>query len=759
MTTTSLNSITTPESQIRIPAFVRDLCSGVVLFLIAAPIGVGIATTLGLPPQSGLVAAIIGGLVVGVLSGSKCSVAGPSAGLSLILVNELQVLASIERFWLALLLAGGIQFLFGRFGLGKLSYFMPSSVVRGLIAAVGLILILKQIPHMLGHDVDPMGEMSFWQQDLQNTFSELLKIPSDFFMSATLISAVCLLILLGTDLLQRRFPWASLMPGTLLALAVGTILSLVLKQLDPTWGLEARHFLQLAPWESGNRWAGVFVLPNVQDLLNPLVYVAAMLIAVVASLETLLALDAVDRMDPEQRSSSPNRELMAQGVGNLLCGIFGGLPLTSRLQFSQLNLMSGGKTQMATILHGSLLLASFAMIPLYLNVIPLACIATVLFYVGTKLLTPYLIRDVWNEGRYQFLPFLATALAIVFTEKLIGAAIGLSVSLLFILTSSLRRPLRRVLEKHLTGELLHIQLPNQTSFLYRAGLEQALREAKPGTHILLNAQDADYIDPDVLRLVKDFKEKTAPKQGVEVSLRGFRDRYELRDETKFIDYSTRELQEKLTPSDVLKMLQEGNARFKAGESNFRDYAAQLTTTGAGQFPFAAVLSCIDSRAPVETILDLGLGDIFSVRIAGNVVGPKVLGSLEYACGVAGSKLILVLGHTKCGAVTAAVKFNASGADPEQATGCRHLNAIVDRVNPAIDHGQCLAAGEGDSFSRYVESVTKENVIQAVRQIVEQSPILGRLAGEGKIGVVGAVYDVAAGEVEFFVDSAIGLPKP
>ncbi len=740
-----------------LPGILQDFMSGIVLFLIAAPIGVGIAATLGLPAQAGLVAAIVGGLVVGSISGAKCSVTGPSAGLGMIIANELRVLESFERFWLALTLAGGIQFLFGRFGLGKLAYFLPSSVVRGLIAAVGMILILKQIPHMLGHDVDPMGEMSFWQPDRQNTFSELFQIPRDFFMSATLISAVCLLIMYGQDILRRTSPWASLVPGPLLAIVVGTIIGLILKQADPYWGLEARHFLQMEAWNSGERWLGVVVVPNANELLNPIVYVFAMLIAVVASLESLLALEAVDRMDPEQRRSPPNRELMAQGIGNAVCGLLGGLPLTARLQFGYLNVMSGGKSQFATILHGAMLLGFVALIPLYLNSVPLACVAAVLFYLGTKLATPFLFKEIWSEGKYQFIPFLTTAIAIVFTEKLVGASIGLGVSLLFILTSSLRRPLRKVVEKHLTGELLHIEFPNQTSFLFRAGLEQAFRESKPGSHILLDAKQADYIDPDVLRLVKDFKEKIAPKKGVEVSLRGFHDRYELRDETRFVDYSTRELQEKLTPIDVLRILQEGNERFKKGESNYRDYAAQLTTTGAGQFPFAAVLSCIDSRAPVETILDLGLGDIFSVRIAGNVVGPKVLGSLEYACGVAGSKLILVLGHTKCGAVTASVKFFASGADLEQVTGCRHLGAIVDRITASINREQCLAAGEGEHFDQYVELVTKENVVQTVKQIVERSPILGQLASEGKIGVVGAVYDVAAGKVEFLLDSAVGLP--
>lgn len=757
-TQTTQNSDEVSNSASSLPAILHDFMSGLVLFLIAAPIGVGIALSLEMPAQSGLVAAVIGGLVVGAISGAKCSVTGPSAGLGLIIANELNVLESLERFWLALTIAGVLQFFFGRFGLGKLSYFLPSSVVRGLIAAVGVILILKQIPHMLGHDVDPLGEMSFWQPDRQNTFSELFQIPSDFFLSATLISAVCLAIMYGQDILKQRFCWASIVPGPLLAIAVGTGLGLVLKQADPSWGLEARHFLQMTAWEGGDRWYGLFVRFNAEDLLNPTVYAFAMLIAVVASLESLLALEAVDRLDPEQRSSPPNRELMAQGVGNTLCGLFGGIPLTARLQFGYLNVISGGKSQFATIVHGAMLLSCVALIPLYLNSVPLACIAAVLFYLGTKLVTPFLFKEIWSEGKYQFIPFLATAVAIVLTEKLIGASIGLGVSMMFILTSSLRRPMRKIVEKHLTGQLLHIEFPNQTSFLFRAGLEQALREAEPGSHILLDARQADYIDPDVLRLVKDFKDKISPKQGVEVSLRGFHDRYELRDETRFVDYSTRELQEKLAPIDVLRILREGNDRFKKGESNFRDYAAQLTTTGAGQFPFAAVLSCIDSRAPVETILDLGLGDIFSVRIAGNVIGPNVLGSLEYACGVAGSKLILVLGHTKCGAVTAAVKFCASGADPEQATGCRHLSSIIDCVTPAINHEQCLNAGEGEAFGRYVETVTKDNVLQAVRQIVEVSPILGRLASEGKIGVVGGVYDVAAGEVEFLMDAAIGLPK-
>jgi carbonic anhydrase/SulP family sulfate permease len=289
-------------------------------------------------------------------------------------------------------------------------------------------------------------------------------------------------------------------------------------------------------------------------------------------------------------------------------------------------------------------------------------------------------------------------------------------------------------------------------------LEKTLRETPAGKHVLLDATQSDYIDPDVLMLIREFKENIAPKQGVEVSLRGFKHKYSLADEIRFVDYSTRELQQDLTPSEVLSILQEGNQRFRDGHGLFRDYSTQLITAGQGQFPFAAVLSCIDSRAPVETILDLGLGDMFSIRIAGNVVGPKVLGSLEYACGVAGSKLILVLGHTQCGAVNASVKFACTQGDPELITGCKHLAAIVDRVTASIDQEKCAMLGrmQPQEMNQFVEDVCKANVLHSVDEIVVRSPILKRLSDEGKIALVGAMYDVASGKIEFYVDRAIGL---
>ncbi len=449
---------------------------------------------------------------------------------------------------------------------------------------------------------------------------------------------------------------------------------------------------------------------------------------------------------------------MAQGVGNALAGLLGGVPIASRVVHSAVSIHSGGRTKWVTVIHGFLFAFGAVLIPTYLNLIPLSCIAAILFWTGAKMARPKLFREMWAEGRYQFIPFFLTMTAIIFTEKLIGAVIGLVVGVGFILNSNLRRPIRKMIEKHIGGELIRIELGNQVSFLNRGMLERAMRDVKPGSHLMLDATQTDYVDPDVLSSIREFKERTAPKFNIEVSLRGFKDKYSLQDETRFIDYSTRELQQDLKPHEVLQILQEGNRRFQAGEPLFRDFAVQLSTAAQGQFPFAAVLSCIDSRAPVETILDLGLGDIFSIRIAGNVVGPKVLGSLEYACGVAGSKLIVVLGHTKCGAVTASVKFASSGLSPEAVTGCRHLDAIVDRITYSIDQEKCQEVDKLPEAEQgqFVEQVTRENVLHSIRQIVSESPSLKQMSDEGKIGLVGAVYDVASGNIEFLVDDAVGL---
>jgi carbonic anhydrase/SulP family sulfate permease len=365
-----------------------------------------------------------------------------------------------------------------------------------------------------------------------------------------------------------------------------------------------------------------------------------------------------------------------------------------------------------------------------------------------------------GEGRYQFIPFLVTLSAIVLTDLLVGILIGLTVSVAFILNSNLRRPVRRTVEKHLGGEVLHIELANQVSFLNRAALETVLRDVPRGGHVLLDASRTDYIDPDVLSLIREFKEVVAPVHGVHVSLSGFRHKYDLRDSIEFVDYSTRELQQKLRPEQVLEVLQQGNERFRSGQRLRRDFSRQLTATAAGQHPLAVVLSCIDSRTPSELIFDLGLGDIFSIRVAGNVTSPKVLGSMEYGCAVAGAKLVLVMGHTKCGAVTASVKLACQEASVEEATGCQNLAPLVRDIQLSVKEEECRRferLGEPDREA-FCDQVARRNVLHSVDQILANSSTIRQLVDAGTIAVCGAMYDIQTGRIEFLVDDAVGLPS-
>jgi carbonic anhydrase/SulP family sulfate permease len=474
-----------------------------------------------------------------------------------------------------------------------------------------------------------------------------------------------------------------------------------------------------------------------------------------------LNLEAVDKIDPKQRTSPPSRELFAQGVGNLSLGLIGGIPATSVIVRSSVNINAGAQTKLSAIFHGVFLLVCVMFLPTYLNLIPLSTLAAVLIVTGVKLASPALIARMWRQGRYQFVPFAATLVSIVLTDILIGVLIGLAVSSAFILYSNVRRPPRQIVEHHLGGDVLHIELANQVSFLNRAALERILREAPEGSHVLLDATETDYVDPDVLDLIRDFKDVIAPAHSVQVSLTGFRDQHWLVDVIQYADYSTRELQEKTTPAQVLQLLRDGNERFRTGRRLSRDFGRQLNATARGQHPLAVVLSCVDSRAPAEIVFDLGLGDIFSVRIAGNVPSPKVLGSMEYGCAFVGAKLVVVMGHTQCGAVAAAVRFACSTQDPEQATGCQHLLPIVREIQESMESVPCdrIEQMSDEERAEFVDGVAERNVLRTVQYILRESRTFQKLVDENRVAVMGAMYDVATGKVHFLTDRAVGLREP
>lgn len=566
----------------------RDLTAGVVVFLVALPLCLGIALASGAPLFSGLIAGIIGGIVVGAISGSGVSVSGPGNTLMVIVATQIATLGSFEAFLLALVCAGLIQIGFATARLGFLAAYFPSSVIKGLLLAIGTILVLKQIPHLLGHSADPEGDMSFQQHDHANTFSELIHMVDHIHVGAVIIGLGSLALLFGWSRLRLAKQLA--IPAPLVVVLFGICLGFLFSQPDRIWSLEPGNFVQVPKADSLSGLFSFLQTPDFSQWRNPAVYTAGLIVAAVASLETLLNLEAIDKLDPQQHASPANRELLAQGIGNITAGLVGGIPITAAIVRSSVNVNAGGGSRLATITHGVLLLASVVFIPGWLNLIPLSCLAAILLVTGGKLASPTLVRQMWNGGRSQFAPFAVTVVAIILTDLLVGVVIGLAVSIGFILRSNFRRPIRRFIEKHLGGEVLHIELANQVSFLNRAALRKVLDAVPSGGQVLLNAQNTNYIDPDVLDLLHDFDEKTAPSRGVKVSLIGFRRKYDLQDRVQYVDYSTRDLQSQLTPQQVLQILKDGHERFRSGQRLTRDLGRQVRATSSGQHPLAVILS-------------------------------------------------------------------------------------------------------------------------------------------------------------------------
>lgn len=704
------------------------------------------------PLFSGLIAGIVGGIVVGALSGSHTSVSGPAAGLTAIVAAQIATLGSFDAFLLAVVVGGVIQIGLGLANAGSLSAFFPSSVIKGLLAAIGVLLILKQIPHLLGHDTDPVGESSFQQPDDETTFSELGNVlGGEIHAGAVVVGllSIAVLVLWGRSKLLKN----SIIPGPLVVVLLGVALNLVFQKIGGRWLIGASHLVEIPVGESAKDILSFLTMPDFQQWANPDVYFAGVTIAIVASLETLLNLQAVDKLDPQKRVSPPSRELMAQGCGNVVSGLLGGLPVTSVIVRGSVNVSAGGKTKVSAIFHGILLAFCVLLMPAYLNMIPLAALAAILLVTGFKLASPALFIQMSREGRYQFIPFIATLGSIVLTDLLTGIIIGLCVSVVFILNSNLRRPVRRIVSTHVIGDVQHVELANQVTFLNRAAIARLLDETTSGSHVQIDGTETDYMDPDVVTLIREFKTTTAPARGVQVTLRGFRGKFDLQDESQEV-HATQELQKKMSAQQVLQLLQEGNLRFQQGLRLNRDLSQQVTATAMQQNPLAVVVSCIDSRVPAELVFDLGIGDIFSVRVAGNVLGANSIGSVEYGVAVAGVKLVLVLGHTRCGAITSSVELLANNKTAEAQTGCTHLQSIVDEIEPSVNPSdlKCMVQGDAALTEQAITEIAKRNVLRSVSLLTQQSEAIRTAASTGNLIVTGAIYDVATGVIEFLPNS-------
>lgn len=731
----------------------RDLIAGVVVFLVALPLCLGIAQASGATAMSGLISGVVGGLVVAFLSRSPISVSGPAAGLAAIVAVQIKNLG-FDGFLLAVMIAGALQVVLGFVRGGQIANFVPNNVLKGLLAAIGLLLILKQFPHLIGHDSDYEGDEAFVQKDGDNTFTALWTALQRLIPGAAIIGVASLALLVAWDKSRLK---KSLVPGPLVAVLLGVVLNEIFLATGSSLAVTSKDHLVNLPvlGENGLGLAGLVQFPAFGRLFESGVWIAGVTLAIVASLETLLNLEATEKLDPLRRPSHPNRELLAQGAGNLVAGLFGGLPMTSVIVRSSVNVNAGGRTRWSAITHGALLLVAVLFFAALLNRIPNATLAAVLIVTGFKLAHPSLFVQKWQAGLLQFTPFLATVVAIVFTDLLIGVLVGLFVSLSFVFGRNLRGGFRVIRESHVGGVVHRIEFSHQASFLNRARLLSLLARFQEGDHVALDARQSEYVDSDLLSLVREFAEESAPARGIVVSLLGFQDRYELDDVVQYVDYTSREVQATLKPQQVLQILREGNERFVTGNRLNRDLARQVDATKTGQHPMAIIVSCIDSRAPAELLFDVGIGDIFSCRLAGNVARRKALGSIEFACKVAGSRLVVVLGHTSCGAVKATCEFVGKGVDPAS-TGLTNLAAITSVIGESVHEEMHRQKDPDYKDPAFVDRVTATHVGHTLEWLIANSPTLQAMLKAGEIGLVGAMYDITTGRVEFLPQFAHGV---
>lgn len=498
----------------------KDLPASFVVFLVALPLCLGIALASGAPLIAGVIAGAVGGLVVGMFSGSSLGVSGPAAGLAAIVLAAIAELGSYEHFLAAVILAGVVQIILGFLRAGIIAYYFPNAVIKGMLSGIGIIILLKQIPHGLGYDKDFLGDENFIQPDHHNTFSELMYMMDAVNLGAILVTLVGLgVMLLWESKWVRRMPALAIIPGPLLAVLSGILMARVFQGI-PDLAINAGHYVVLP------EIAGLSDLPRADfaAFLDPRIWKLALIMAIVASLETLLCTEATDKLDPQKRVTPTDRELHAQGIGNIVSGLLGGLPITQVIVRSSANIQAGGKTKLSAILHGALIIVSVIALPNVLGMIPLASLAAILFLVGYKLIKPSQFRFYWKAGPMQFLPFLVTVLGVAFTDLLTGVGLGLAVAVLHILWKNYKVPFHYDPKRYEPGKPIHIELSEDVTFLNKAAIKRTLAELPNNATVVLDAKRNVALHPDVEEILSDFCE-SAHERNIHYEMVGFENQH------------------------------------------------------------------------------------------------------------------------------------------------------------------------------------------------------------------------------------------
>jgi MFS superfamily sulfate permease-like transporter len=483
----------------------NDIPASIVVFFVALPLCLGIALASDAPPLSGLIAGIIGGIIVGFISKSKIGVSGPAAGLAAIVASAISSLGSFELFLSAVVLAGIIQILFGILKMGIIGYYFPNSVIKGMLTGIGIIIILKQIPHFFGYDTEVEGSDSFfWSKSGENTFSALTHVIDNVTLGALIIGIIGLVIILFWDnMLSKKHGFFKIIQGSLIAVLFGTILQIIFNG-SSSLSIEGKHLVQVPVPDSIADFGSFLSFPDFSQVFSIEILTIAFTLALVASLETLLSVEATDKLDPEKNITPTNRELFAQGIGNIASGLVGGLPITQVIVRSSANIQSNGKTKMSAILHGTLLLVSVLAIPSILNHIPKSVLAAILIVVGFKLAKPSLFKKMYALGWTQFLPFIVTIVVIIFTNLLYGIFTGLAIGFSVVLIKNYQNAIFLNKEIQNNGSVIKMTFAEEISFLNKATIQNELYALPENSRLELDIRKTTYLDYDIVEILEDF---------------------------------------------------------------------------------------------------------------------------------------------------------------------------------------------------------------------------------------------------------------
>ncbi len=725
--------------QLHKPIFSRlnkDIPASIVVFLVALPLCLGIALASGAPLLSGLISGIVGGIVIGSISHSSVSVSGPAASLTAVVLASIASLGSFEVFLMAVVLGGIFQLALGLLKAGLIADYMPSNIIKGLLAAIGIILIIAQIPYALGIDAGAEGfiipEVGIFKQ-LQLAFSGFLDSLTG---GALVISGISLAILISWD--KTRLKNFKLLPPALVVVLLGVFLNILFEYTMPSLYLDQAQLVNIPKIDN---FSELVTFPDFSAITNPEVWGVAITITLIASIASLLAIEAADEIDPHKRNTPPNRELVAQGIGNTITGLIGGIPITSVIVRSSVNINAGAETKLSSILHGIFLLLSVLFLSSILNLIPLSSLAAILLVIGYKLASWDVITTMFKKGWNQFIPFVVTVVAIILTDLLIGIFIGTLVSIFFLLRSNYHNAFFVENTKIFKGETIRLELSNEVSFFNKASIKNTLWNVPDKSTVIIDATFASYIDNDVLEIFEDFQDTYAKEHNINLNIIGLKDKYDLGQDLEFVQEELQESKEKSTPEEIYEYLKDGNKRYVDGKLVSRRLRNKELMDFINAPPLAAVVNCIDMREPLNVLMNTGIGDLIPVRTAGNLVGESGIKSLEVACLKQGAKFILFIGNSSNKIYVEALNDYREGKN----------SYLIPLIKDALEANIISRTDvQNENLTELADVITKWNIKKSKSRVFGESEYLRTEISEGRIGMASAFFNRDNGEIQFSV---------